>query len=292
MTRPEDVYPYARNERAVIMRTGTVVAIGPSTLDIMLPGGLLEDVPLGGFTAIVGASVTVLFDRDSAVAIGLVGTSAGSGTGPPGPQGEQGEPGPQGPQGIPGPQGPVGDTGPQGATGAQGPQGVKGDTGAQGLPGTTGAQGPQGPKGDTGAQGTTGAQGPKGDTGSQGPPGTQGPQGATGAQGPQGVQGPPGPPFAMAAGVVVMPTSSTLATYDTPAKVSAAITYPAGRFSVAPIIVALPSTTDAGSVYAARVESNTATGCTVVCSTADGSFAAAVSLAWVAVQMTSSTAGG
>lgn len=230
MTRPEDEYPYARNERAVIMRTATVTAVHASTLDVMLPGGPLPGVPLGGFTATVGAKVTVLLDRDSALAIGMVG-NAGAGTGPPGPEGPPGPAGPAGP---------------------------------------TGATGPTGPKGDTGATG------------------------ATGPQGPQGIQGPPGPsvPYGMAAGTVALPISSTLATYGAPAVVTATVTYPVGRFTVAPIFVATPATTDAASVYAARHYANGPTGCTVACATTTGSFAAAVSLSWVAVQMTAGAAPG
>ena len=58
-----------------------------------------------------------------------------SGSGPAGPQGEQGE------------------TGPQGATGAQGAQGATGPAGAQGATGPAGAQGATGPAGEDGADG-------------------------------------------------------------------------------------------------------------------------------------------
>jgi len=96
----------------------------------------------------------------------------------------------------------------------------------------------------------------------------------------------------MAAGTVTFPTSAVEATYDTPAVVTATVTYPAGRFSVAPIFVALPSTTDGTAVYVARHYNNSATGCTVALSTAQGSFPVAVTLSWVAVQMTASAAPG
>ena len=71
--RPQDEYPYVRNERACILRIGTVSAIVGSKLDINVPGGVLTGVPqLAHFTATVNARVAVLLDRDSALAIGLV----------------------------------------------------------------------------------------------------------------------------------------------------------------------------------------------------------------------------
>lgn len=73
MTRPEDEYPFARNERSIVLRIGTVAVVGSTTLDISVPGGTLAGVPqLAHFTATVGARVAVLLDRDSALAIGLV----------------------------------------------------------------------------------------------------------------------------------------------------------------------------------------------------------------------------
>ena len=72
MTRPEDDYPYERNERAVVVRIGTVAAVGASTVDVDMPGGTrLPDVT-STFTPTVGARVAVLLDRDNALAIGPV----------------------------------------------------------------------------------------------------------------------------------------------------------------------------------------------------------------------------
>jgi predicted porin len=96
----------------------------------------------------------------------------------------------------------------------------------------------------------------------------------------------------MAAGTVTMPTSSVEATYEQPAEVVATVNYPAGRFSVAPIFVALPSTTDGTSAYTARHYGNSATGCTVALSTTKGAFTSAITLSWIAVQMTASAAPG
>jgi hypothetical protein len=251
---------------------------------------------------------------------GAQGPQGPSGTtGTQGPQGAQGSTGttgttgtqgPQGTTGTPGAQGPQGLTGTSGATGTQGPQGtqgLKGDTGttgtqgpqgATGTPGTTGTQGPQGAQGLTGTPGTQGPQGSTGTTGTQGPQGTQGTTGTpgtpgtAGAQGPQGTQGPAGPPYAMAAGTVTFPTSAVPATYDAPAVVTATINYPPGRFSVAPILTATPQTTDGTAVYVVRHYANTATGCTVALSTAQGAFPVAVTLSWIAVQMTASAAPG
>lgn len=74
MTRPQDQYPFERNERAVILRIGTVAAITGNTLTVTTPnGGSMTTVAqLAHFTATVGARVAVLLDRDSALAIGLV----------------------------------------------------------------------------------------------------------------------------------------------------------------------------------------------------------------------------
>lgn len=113
-------------------------------------------------------------------------------TGPPGPQGIEGEIGPQGIQGI------QGETGPQGIQGETGIQGIQGIQGEVGPKGDDGVDGPQGPQGETGSAGAPGIQGPKGDQGETGSTGPQGPIGATGATGatgntgaigPQGIQG-------------------------------------------------------------------------------------------------------
>ena len=88
-------------------------------------------------------------------------------TGPPGPQGIQGEPGkslryedltPTQKAELKGPKGDRGDTGPrgpQGIPGTVGPTGAKGETGQAGPAGPTGAQGPIGPTGPKGEPGTT-----------------------------------------------------------------------------------------------------------------------------------------
>lgn len=76
MTRPEDAYPYARNERAVILRVGTVAAVGTSTVDVDMPGGTrLNGVP-STFTPKVGAQIVLLLDRDNALAVGPVASAA------------------------------------------------------------------------------------------------------------------------------------------------------------------------------------------------------------------------
>lgn len=72
MTRPEDDYPYERNERAVILRVGTVAAVGTSTVDVDMPGGTrLTGVPSVSRPA-VGAKVVVMLDGGNALAVGPV----------------------------------------------------------------------------------------------------------------------------------------------------------------------------------------------------------------------------
>lgn len=76
MTRPQDAYPFDRNARSVILRVGTVAAVGTSTVDVDMPGGTrLTGVP-STFTPKVGAQIVVLLDRDNALAIGPVASGA------------------------------------------------------------------------------------------------------------------------------------------------------------------------------------------------------------------------
>jgi hypothetical protein len=324
VTRPEDERPFGRNERAVIMRTGTVTAIHATTLDVMLPGGPMPGVPLGGFTALVGEKVTVLLDRDSALAIGMVG-NAGAGTGPPGPPGDEGLV-------WRGPWSSATSYAVDDAVSDGGSSYIAIAAGTNNPPATSltywnvlAAQGSTGPPGeDSTVPGPPGAEGlvwrgawsssityaiddavsVGGSSyiailaGANNPPATSPTYwnvlAAQGAKGDQGIQGIPGPsvPYAMAAGTVTMPTSATQATYGAPTVVTATVGYPAGRFTVAPIFVVSPSTTDGTAAYAVRYYGNSATGCTVACVTADGSFPAAITLSWIAVQMTAGAAPG
>lgn len=78
MPRVQDEFPFHRNERAVILRIGTVASVSADAkhLNVDVPGGTLTDVPMT--TAItspatqVGKSVAVLLDRDAALAIGII----------------------------------------------------------------------------------------------------------------------------------------------------------------------------------------------------------------------------
>ena len=75
MTRPQDQYPYDRNARAAIWRTGTIVSVsGDGTrLTVDTPGGQITNVMfLTSVVTTVGARVVVLLDRDTALAIGLM----------------------------------------------------------------------------------------------------------------------------------------------------------------------------------------------------------------------------
>lgn len=87
-------------------------------------------------------------------------------------------------------------------------------------------------------------------------------------------------PHAMAAGTVSLTFSG--------APASASVTFPPGRFSVAPNVMAtLLGTTGLG--ITTSVTDVTATGCTV---RGSSSYTGTVSVAWQAVQMTSSSATG
>ena len=70
MTRPEDTWSPARDERAVTIRFGKVTAIasGVATVEIVT-GTTITGVPCYGATAIVGTFVVVLHDGQKAVAI-------------------------------------------------------------------------------------------------------------------------------------------------------------------------------------------------------------------------------
>lgn len=91
-------------------------------------------------------------------------------------------------------------------------------------------------------------------------------------------------PFAIAAGTVTLPAS-------TGAVAAADVTFPAGRFSVAPRVT-ISVTTTSGELFGSQ-SSTTATGCTVRAYRATGgTFAAGVVVHWHAVQMTSTAASG
>jgi len=332
MTRPEDEYPYARNERAVIMRTGTVTAVHASTLDVLLPGGPMPGVPLGGFTAIVGENVTVLLDRDSALAIGMVG-NAGAGTGPPGPEG-------------------LAWRGPWSAATAYAIDDAVSDGGSSYIAIAAGtnhqpaasptywnilaAQGSAGPPGaDSTVPGPPGAEGliwrgawssatsyavddavsvggssyiailaganhppatsptywsvlaAQGSQGIQGIQGIQGVKGDQGIQGIQGVPGPPGPsvPFAMAAG------KAAIADRNPDTGGSVVVTYPAGRFTQAPVITTGAATTNG---YATSGSDGSTSLTSFVAKAYNPGATAATGLVvhWVATQMTSASGPG
>ena len=113
-----------------------------------------SDNAIGGvtptYTGTIGAS-TVKFND------GTTQTTAWTGSGEVGPQGETG---PAGPAGETGPQGETGPAGPQGETGPAGPAGETGPAGADStVPGPQGETGPAGPQGEAGP---AGPQGPAG----------------------------------------------------------------------------------------------------------------------------------
>jgi hypothetical protein len=73
VTRPEDLYPFLRNEHAAVMRVGTVVSATATRLAVDMGGGVID---VGYLTQVTntapGARVTVLLDRDTPLAIGNV----------------------------------------------------------------------------------------------------------------------------------------------------------------------------------------------------------------------------
>lgn len=74
--RVEDRYPFFRNQRAAILRTGTITALSVdrTRADVAVAGGTLAGVPtLRAAYLVVGSTVDVLLDRDAAVVIGAVG---------------------------------------------------------------------------------------------------------------------------------------------------------------------------------------------------------------------------
>jgi hypothetical protein len=73
--RPQDDYPYDRNLKAAIWRTGTIASVsGDGTrLTVNVPGGQVTNVMfLTSVTTTVGARVALLLDSKTALAIGLV----------------------------------------------------------------------------------------------------------------------------------------------------------------------------------------------------------------------------
>ncbi|WPB82553.1 collagen-like protein [Archangium violaceum] len=89
-------------------------------------------------------------------------------------------------------------------------------SGARGAPGTNGVDGAKGDKGDKGDPGTNGTNGSKGDKGDKGDPGTNGTNGSKGDKGDKGDTGSRGPAGTMGvygdgtAGVLLVPSGSTL----------------------------------------------------------------------------------
>lgn len=94
-------------------------------------------------------------------------------------------------------------------------------------------------------------------------------------------------PMAIAAGIAALPVSTTFAT-------SAAVTFPVGRFTQAPVVGAtLVSGAGGTTKYIPRAYSVTTTGMTVACYTADAAVAGtATALHWTAIQMTPTSAAG
>jgi hypothetical protein len=93
----------------------------------------------------------------------------------------------------------------------------------------------------------------------------------------------PGTPFATSGGVVsVTATASTSG--------AASVTFPTGRFTVAPILTLTATGT---TIWVPFVSALTSTGCTVTIRHIDNTaLTATISVQWAALQMTSSTAAG
>jgi len=74
MVRPEDEYPYDRNQRALIWRVGTIVSATTTRLVVDVPGGQLTNVMMLKAVDVTtaGTKVAIVFDRGNAVAIGIV----------------------------------------------------------------------------------------------------------------------------------------------------------------------------------------------------------------------------
>ena len=95
-----------------------------------------------------------------------------------------------------------------------------------------------------------------------------------------------GTPYAMAAGHV---STSSIAAGGT---ANVAVTFPAGRFSQAPLVQATVNVTGPNQTYAVRVTSITTAGANLAVSTSATSSPGVATVAWMAVQMTASTAAG
>jgi hypothetical protein len=98
-------------------------------------------------------------------------------------------------------------------------------------------------------------------------------------------QGFAGTPYAMATGTV---TTASIAAGGT---LNQAITFPAGRFSVAPFVFA-QHVAGPNQPYAIRTSSITASGANLAIGIAATSSAGAATVQWVAIQMTASAAAG
>ena len=74
MVRPEDEYPYDRNQRALIWRVGTIVSATATRLVVDVAGGQLTNVMMLKAVDVTtaGTKVMVVSDRGKAVAIGIV----------------------------------------------------------------------------------------------------------------------------------------------------------------------------------------------------------------------------
>lgn len=74
--RPQDAYPYDRNARAAIRRIGIITAVsgdGKRLTVTVAGGGSIPNVMLTtNVTATIGARVAIVYDRDTALAIGLM----------------------------------------------------------------------------------------------------------------------------------------------------------------------------------------------------------------------------
>lgn len=66
----EHAYTFDRSDRAVVMRTGTITAVGSRTASTQQ----LANLPVLNMSGVVvGAKVLILLDRDSAVIVGAYG---------------------------------------------------------------------------------------------------------------------------------------------------------------------------------------------------------------------------
>ncbi|TDL43608.1 hypothetical protein [Microbacterium oleivorans] len=105
------------------------------------------------------------------------------------------------------------------------------------------------------------------------------------AQAQSAVRGASWHPHAVAGGTVTF-TGTGAKTAD------ATVTFPAGRFSVPPIITTSQTASGGNTFFLARVVSKSATGVTFRIAVSTDSFTGAYSVDWMAVQMTSTAATG